>query len=111
VKKIRLGVLLLALVLMVQSFGMVATAEEKKEQMMLTDVQLTKEQQAELAELTKEVIEKKKQVLNKYVEFGLMPQEKALKIQEKMDQHYTKLEQNGFIPHWGQCKKHHSHSH
>ncbi|MDT8858851.1 YckD family protein [Alkalihalobacillus sp. MEB130] len=71
------------------------------------DIQLTEEQKTEMAALQKEVFAKKKEVINKYVEYGVFTEEKGQKIIAHMDKYYNKLEQDGFIPKWD--KKHHKH--
>lgn len=70
-------------------------------------VELTKQQQEEMAEIHHEILEKKKEVIAKYVEFGVFSEEKGAHIIEKMEQHYSKLEKNGFIPQWDKRKHHH----
>ncbi|MEW9667887.1 YckD family protein [Ammoniphilus sp. 3BR4] len=76
-------------------------ASEKK-------VELTVQQKSELAALHKEILEKKKEVIKKYVQFGLMSEEKGQKIISHLEEHYAKKEKNGFIPQWD---RHHKHGH
>lgn len=64
----------------------------------ISDVELTEEQQLEMSVLQRDAIEKKKEILNKYVEFGVFTEEKAQKIESHFEEMYSKLEQNGFIP-------------
>ncbi|MCM3759256.1 YckD family protein [Alkalihalobacillus oceani] len=70
-------------------------------------VELTKQQQEEIAEIQQEILEKKKEVIAKYVEFGVFSEEKGNHIIKKMEEHYSKLEKNGFIPRWEKRKHHH----
>ncbi len=70
-------------------------------------VQLTDTQKKELATLHKEILDKKKQVISKYVEYGVIPQEKADKILSRLEKRYERIEQNGFIPQRGKCKRKH----
>jgi uncharacterized FlaG/YvyC family protein len=60
-------------------------------------VQLTEAQKTELAKLHKDILEKKKEMIQKYVEFGIIPEEKGQMIITHFDKHYEMLEQNGFI--------------
>ncbi|MDQ0298915.1 hypothetical protein J2S78_001335 [Salibacterium salarium] len=72
------------------------TAESFHEGM--EDVELTKKQQKELSELHTSIIEQEKTVIEKYVEFGVIPKEKSEKIKSHLDKRYADLEDNGFIP-------------
>ncbi|MDW7673519.1 MAG: YckD family protein [Bacillota bacterium] len=65
-------------------------------------VQLTEAQQKELATLHKDILGKRKEVISKYVEFGVIPKEKGDKIITRLEKKYEKLEANGFIP---KCEK------
>ncbi|RKD25158.1 hypothetical protein BEP19_04375 [Ammoniphilus oxalaticus] len=69
-------------------------------------VQLTEQQQQELAKLHKKMIEQHKKVVAKYVEFGVFSKDKGEKIDAMLDKKYEKLEQNGFIPKWEHKKYH-----
>ncbi|WP_332693736.1 DUF2680 domain-containing protein [Halalkalibacter lacteus] len=81
-------------------------AEEVSDQIE-SKVELTEEQKVGIAKLHKDVLEKKKEVINKYVEYGVYTEEKGKKIASMFDKHYIKLEQNGFIPKWDGKSKHH----
>ncbi|MEK3988708.1 YckD family protein [Robertmurraya sp. FSL R5-0851] len=68
------------------------------------EVKLTDAQKAELAKLHKGILEQKKQLIQKYAEFGVIPKEKADKMIQRYEEHYKMLEENGFIfkgPHGG----------
>lgn len=69
-----------------------------------TNVKLSDQQKVELADLNKEILEKKKQVILKYVQFGVISEKKGKIMITRMDKYYTKLEQNGFIPDWDKHK-------
>ncbi|MDG5786125.1 YckD family protein [Evansella sp. AB-P1] len=71
----------------------------------VSDIQLTEEQKNEMSELQSDVLEKKKEIINKYVEYGVFTSEKGEKIKQHLDKHYSKLEKNGFIPKWDKLKK------
>ncbi|MGI6226864.1 MAG: YckD family protein, partial [Peptococcales bacterium] len=66
--------------------------------------QLTDAQKKELATLQKEILEKKKEVISKYVEYGVMSKEKGDKIISRLEKRYERLEQNGFVPQWDNHK-------
>lgn len=62
-----------------------------------SNVQLTDKQVKELAALHKDILNKKKELISKYVDYGVLSEEKGKKIISRMEQRYKKLEQNGFI--------------
>ena len=76
-----------------------------------SDIKLTEAQKEEMSKLQQEAIAKKKEIINKYVEYGVFTEEKAQKIISHMDEHYKKLEQNGFIPKWDKKHRHKKHDH
>ncbi|MEH7222666.1 DUF2680 domain-containing protein [Bacillus sp. JJ1566] len=61
-------------------------------------VELTDKQKQELDELYLELLETKKEIINKYVEFGVLPKEKADKKLNFLDEHYQKTKEHGYIP-------------
>ncbi|KAA0545291.1 DUF2680 domain-containing protein [Bacillus sp. BGMRC 2118] len=67
-------------------------------------VTLTAEQKEELAKLHQDVYEKKKEVVLKYVEYGVFSEEKGNMILEKMELHMKELEENNYIPKWDRHK-------
>jgi argininosuccinate lyase len=69
------------------------------------NVQLTEQQKKELSILHKDILAKKKEVIAKYVKYGVIPKEKGDKIISHLEERYAKLEQNGFI------MKHERHHH
>lgn len=83
------------------SFAEVEKPEDAKN---AEEVKLTDAQKAELAKLHKGILEQKKQLIQKYVEFGVIPKETADKMIQRYEEHYKMLEENGFIfkgPHGG----------
>lgn len=62
-------------------------------------VKLTDSQKSELTAIHKEVFEKKKELVNKYIEFGLISKEKGEKIISKMEKHLENLDEKG-LPRW-----------
>lgn len=73
------------------------------------DVKLTDSQKEELGALHKNVLKEKKTIINKYVEYGIIPSDKGDKIITKMEKRYKKMEENEFIPQWDKYKKHKKH--
>lgn len=59
---------------------------------------LTEQQKHEMEMLQKEVLELKKEVVDKYVEYGILSELQGKKMRNYFDRRYKKLEQNGFIP-------------
>ncbi|SFP81613.1 DUF2680 domain-containing protein [Salibacterium halotolerans] len=80
--------------------GVAAEEEQSEEQ----KVELTEAQQKELAEIHSSILEKRKTLIDKYTEFGVVPEEKREKMKEQLDEGYAKLEERQFIPphphHW-----------
>ncbi|RKL66410.1 hypothetical protein CR203_16090 [Salipaludibacillus neizhouensis] len=72
----------------------------------VNDVELTEDQRMEMSLLQKDAIERKKEIINKYVEYGVFTEEKAQKLQAHMDEKFSELEENGFIPNCDRSKKH-----
>jgi hypothetical protein len=75
-----------------------AAAEEEPITQSNASIKLTDVQQSELANLHKDILMKKGQLIAKYVEYGIISEVKGKKIMEHMNNHYRKLEANGFIP-------------
>jgi hemolysin activation/secretion protein len=61
------------------------------------EVKLTEQQKTELANLHKDILEKKKEMISKYIEFGVIPEEKGQMMISHFEKHYEMLEQNGFV--------------
>lgn len=97
-KKIWLSLITVGL-LAVGVFGVASAEPESQEKVELTD-----EQKEEMASLQKEVLEKEKQVIQKYVEYGVISKDKGDKVISHLEKHFEKLEANGYVPMWD--KKH-----
>jgi hypothetical protein len=94
----------LALMMLGMTFSGIVSAQTeipaaKKEKV---SVNLTDEQIQELSVLYKEMMQQKKMIVTKYVEYGAMPQEQADKLLAHMEKRFAKLEANGFV--WS-CEK------
>lgn len=86
-------------------FGASSTvAHEDKEAQ--KDIKLTEEQQGELEVLYNDLFEKHKKIINKYVEFGVISQEKGERIIAHMEERQAKMKENGYVPHLGHHSKH-----
>jgi uncharacterized lipoprotein YehR (DUF1307 family) len=105
--KIRMIIMALVMIIATAGFSSVHAQETAKQPMEKQQVKLTAKQKAELAGLTKDLMEKKKQLVTKYAEFGVIPKEKANKIIAHLDKRYAEMDKNGFMPNW----KHHHHHH
>ncbi|MEC1262740.1 YckD family protein [Bacillus swezeyi] len=66
---------------------------------------LSEKQKNELASMQKDIMEKKKQLINKYVEYGIIEQKKGNEIKSHIEQRYEKEKKNGFMPRWGHQEK------
>lgn len=108
--KLRLSLMVTMLVVFSMS-GMnasLAAAEDRTSQSAIK-VELTDIQKKELAHLHKVIIERKRELITKYVEFGVITQEKGQRIISRFEERYKKLEQNGFIPKCDKHKRHRKH--
>lgn len=60
-------------------------------------VKLTDKQKEELKSLNQEVLDKRKEVIQKYVEYGMISKERGNIIISNMEQRHKELEENDFI--------------
>lgn len=85
-------------------------AEEHADQQM--QVELTQKQQKELGKLYKDIFAKKKKLINKYVEYGVISKEKGEHIIKHMEQRLEQIKQNGYIlEKHKDCHHHHDKQH
>ena len=97
-KQIATSLTTIALLLWI--FIMPTYAEQNKPVAPEKQIQLSESQKAELAEIYQDLMEEKKELIQKYVEFGALPKEKGAKIIQKFEEHYKMAEKNGFmLPH------------
>ncbi|QTN01041.1 DUF2680 domain-containing protein [Sediminibacillus dalangtanensis] len=95
---------LLVAVLFLGAGSLQAEDQESPEKM----PELTESQQKELAIMYQDMFDKRKGIISKYVEFGVIEKEKADQIIKHLDEHYQMLEENGFvIDHKHHKAKHH----
>lgn len=71
------------------------------------DVKLTNEQKKELAELHEDIFEDKKELIKKYVEFGVLTEEDGKKMIFYIEKKHKKLKENDYIPHPMKKDDHH----
>ena len=90
--------LLMACVLSFTSGGISSTVVHAAENSNNQTKTLTEQQKAELAAMHKEVMEKEKAIIAKYVEYGVMSQQAADMLTNHMDKRFEKLQENGYIP-------------
>lgn len=69
------------------------------------EVELTSEQKDELAFLHKNLMDQKIGIINKYVEYGVITEEKGKEMIEHLEKRYQQLEKNEFIPKCHKYKK------
>lgn len=70
------------------------------------DVELTEEQKVEMAALQMEALETHKEIIHKYVEYGVLTEEKGQQIITHLEKRFEDLEKNGFVPKWDKQKTH-----
>ncbi|RFU68232.1 DUF2680 domain-containing protein [Bacillus sp. V59.32b] len=73
------------------------------------NTQLTEKQKTELKVLHKDILEKKRELIQKYVDFGVISKEMGDRMIQRYEDHYKMIEQNEFRMH--QHHHHHKHSH
>jgi hypothetical protein len=74
-------------------------------------VELTETQKEELKALHKDILEKKKQLVRKYVEFGTVSKEMGDRMIQRYEEHYKMIEQSGFRMHYNRMHNHDKHHH
>jgi len=89
-----------ALLFMIISMPMAVAAQEgmEKSPKATNEINLTDEQKSELKQLHEKMFEIKKQMIEKYVEYGIITKEQAQKKLEKLEKVKKLKEQNGYMP-------------
>jgi|GEM_PF-6153447 Protein of unknown function (DUF2680). len=64
------------------------------------EAQLSDRQVSELEKLHKEMVRLRKQIIDKYVELGLLSEQDAEKIKKRIDIRYEKMKEDRFLPKW-----------
>ncbi|WP_051348621.1 DUF2680 domain-containing protein [Peribacillus kribbensis] len=62
--------------------------------------ELSQAQKDELAGIQKSILQQKKQLIKKYVEYGIISKEKGDRILARFEEHSKWLEKNGYAPHF-----------
>lgn len=70
-------------------------------------IELTEKQVIEVKKLYQKLFETKKELINKYIEYGVLSKEEGDLILTKMEEHFKKMNVKGYIPNWG--RHHHNH--
>ncbi|MGE6631980.1 YckD family protein [Bacillus sp. NPDC077027] len=61
-------------------------------------VKLPTEQQKQIEMLEQQILTKRKEVIQKYVQYGVLTKGQGVHITKRMDEHYNQLKNNGFVP-------------
>jgi hypothetical protein len=106
-KRLIISIALALLVVNVLGVASVG-AEDQADQHM--QVELTNKQKKELSKLYEDIYEKKKKLISKYVEYGVMSKEKGDRIIKHMENRLEHIKQHGYMPvKHGDCH-HHRHN-
>lgn len=103
-RKLILG--FIAAAFLIFTTGSITDVQAKGTTQPKSKIQLTETQKQELSALHKQILQKRKQVIMKYVQYGVLPKEKGEKIIAHMENHYLQMERRGFIPKKHLKKKH-----
>ncbi|MDU0154799.1 YckD family protein [Bacillus cabrialesii] len=101
---IKINIIILFIAAAVISLAGTAEAAEKQQQPP-ANVTLTDQQKNEIEQLEAEILKKRKDVISKYVQYGVLPKERGEHIKNHIDKHFEMMKQNGFVP------KPHPHAH
>jgi len=71
-----------------------------------TEKQLTEAQKKQLADLYSKIAELKKQIVDKYLEFGIIDKDRAQLIKQKINQIEKFRAEKGYLPGFGDSKSH-----
>lgn len=66
---------------------------------------LTKAQIKEIEKLASESLKNRKQIIDKYVEYGVITKDRGNKIKESMDKHFKRMKEHDFIPYFHKHKR------
>jgi len=83
----------------VQLVGAEEPAVQPKEEKLAGDqIKLTETQIKELSKLYEDIFKRKKKLINKYVEYGIISQEKGERIIRHMEKHLQYVKEHGYLP-------------
>ncbi|NMH70204.1 YckD family protein (plasmid) [Cytobacillus spongiae] len=97
-KKMMVSVLVVLMISL--SFGTFAAAEGEPVTPSDQKVELTEEQKAELSKLHEQLFSTKKELVNKYVEYGIFSKEQGNKVLKMMEAKHQKLKENDYMMRW-----------
>jgi len=103
-RRIKINIITMFIAAAVISLTGTAEAAEKQQQPP-ANVTLTDQQKKEIEQLEADILKKRKDVISKYVQYGVLPKERGEHIKNHMDKHFEMMKQNGFVP------KPHPHAH
>lgn len=105
----RLLLLVLISLFCVMALGStLAGADEEADQSM--QVELTDKQIKELSKLHQDIFKRKKKLITKYVEYGILSKEKGERIIQHMEKHLEYVKEHGYLPmKHKHCGHHHHH--
>lgn len=92
-----------ALVLIAMTITAASAAQSAPE--VPNNVELTEAQKNELKQLSDKMFEAKKQLIEKYADFGIISRKQAEYRLKKIEEKQKRFEENGFIPRYGRDKK------
>ncbi len=95
----KMVISILAVFMISFSFGTFAYAEGEG-QTPGQKVNLTAEQKAELGKLHEQMYSTKKELVKKYVEYGVFSKEQGQKVLNMMEEKHQKLKENGYMMRW-----------
>ncbi|OIU71453.1 YckD family protein [Rossellomorea aquimaris] len=82
------------------SFGFNGYAAAEGQQAAPQKVNLTEAQKQELDKLHQQLFNSKKELITKYVEYGVFTKEQGDLMLKKMEERYMKLKENGYMMRW-----------
>ncbi|MEG9297836.1 YckD family protein [Mangrovibacillus sp. Mu-81] len=82
------------------TFNFQGYASAESQQVAPQRVNLSDAQKQELDKLHQELFTTKKELINKYVEYGVFTKEQGDMMIQKMNERYQKLKENGFMMRW-----------
>ncbi|HLT56159.1 MAG TPA: YckD family protein [Bacillota bacterium] len=71
---------------------------EEEEESQVQTPNLTEEQVKQLEDLSLKILDLRKQLIDKYVEFGVMDKERAEKAKQFFDRRFQKMKESQFMP-------------
>ncbi|WP_409288552.1 DUF2680 domain-containing protein [Peribacillus sp. SCS-37] len=101
----KLAFTFMAAIALLLSHNSAASAQTEQPQ---PEFKLTQQQKEELLVIHRNLLTEKKRLISKYIEFGVIPEEKGKKMLKRIEEHYTLIEKKGFVPFEGKKEwKHH----